>query len=42
MKSLPERIMGYADAKLEVTPLQAEDLVHFGESSHPEAGALAP
>ena len=31
MKSLPERIMGYAEAKPEATPIQAEDLLHFGE-----------
>ena len=30
MKSLPERIMGYAEAKPEATPIQAEDLLHFG------------
>ena len=31
MKSLPERIMGYAEAKPEATPIQAEDLLHFGD-----------
>ena len=31
MKSLPERIMGYADAKPEATPIQAEDLLHLGD-----------
>ena len=31
MKSLPEWIMGYAEAKPEGTPLQAEDLLHFGD-----------
>ena len=30
MKSLPERIMEYAEAKAEATPIQAEDLLHFG------------
>ena len=30
MTSLPERIMGYAEAKPEATPIQAEDLLHFG------------
>ena len=30
MKSLPERIMGYADAKPEATPIRAEYLLHFG------------
>ena len=30
MKSLPERIMGYAEAKPEATPIQAEDLLHLG------------
>ena len=28
MKSLPERIMGYAEAKPEATPIQAEDLTN--------------
>ena len=31
MKSLPERIMGYAEAKPEATPIQADDLLHLGE-----------
>ena len=31
MKSLPERIMGYAEAKPEATPIQAEALLHFGD-----------
>ena len=31
MKSLPERIMGYAEAKPEATPIQAEDLLHLGD-----------
>ena len=31
MKSLPERIMGYADAKPEATPIQARDLLHLGD-----------
>ena len=31
MKSLPERIMGYADAKPEATPIQAGDLLHLGD-----------
>ena len=31
MKSLPERIMGYAEAKPEATPIQAEDLLQFGD-----------
>ena len=30
VKSLPERIMGYAEAKPEATPIQAEDLLHLG------------
>ncbi len=30
MKSLPERIMGYADAKPEATPIRAADLLHLG------------
>ena len=30
MKSLPERIMGYADTKPEATPIQAGDLLHLG------------
>ena len=29
MKSLPERIMEYAEAKPEATPIQAENLLHF-------------
>ena len=31
MKSLTERIMEYAEAKPEATPMQAEDLLHLGE-----------
>ena len=31
MKSLPERIMGYAEAQPEATPIQAEDLLHLGD-----------
>ncbi len=31
MKSLPERIMGYAEAKPEATPIQAKDLLHLGD-----------
>ncbi len=31
MKSLPERIMGYAEAEPEATPIQAEDLLHLGD-----------
>ena len=31
MKSLPERIMGYAEAKPEATPIQAGDLLHLGD-----------
>ena len=31
MKSLPERIMGYAETKPDATPVQAEDLLHFGD-----------
>ncbi len=31
MKSLTERIMGYAEAEPEATPIQAEDLLHLGE-----------
>ena len=31
MKSLPERIMGYADARPEATPIQAGDLLHLGD-----------
>ena len=31
MKRLPERIMGYAEAKPEATPTQAEDLLHLGD-----------
>ncbi len=31
MKSLTERIMGYADTKPEATPIQAEDLLHLGD-----------
>ena len=30
MKSLPERIMEYAEAKPEATPIQAKDLLHLG------------
>ena len=30
MKSLPGRIMGYAETKPEATPIQAEDLLHLG------------
>lgn len=29
--SLPQRIMGYAEAKPEATPIQAEDLLHLGD-----------
>ena len=31
MKSLPERIMGYAEAKPEATPIRVEDLLQFGD-----------
>ena len=31
MKSLPDRIMGYAEAKPEATPIQAKDLLHLGD-----------
>ncbi len=31
MKSLPERIMGYAEAKPEAAAIQAEDLLHLGD-----------
>ena len=31
MKSLPGRIMGYAEAKPETTPVQAKDLLHLGD-----------
>ena len=31
MKSLPERIMGYAEAKPEATPIQAGDLLYLGD-----------
>ena len=31
MKSLPERIMAYAEARPEATPIQAGDLLHLGE-----------
>ena len=31
VKSLPERIMGYAEAKPEATPIQAKDLLHLGD-----------
>lgn len=31
MKSLPERIMGYAEAKPEAAPIRAEGLLHFGD-----------
>ena len=31
MKSLPERIMAYAEAEPEATPIQAEDLLHLGD-----------
>ena len=31
MKSLPERIMKYAEAMPEATPMQAEDLLHLGD-----------
>ncbi len=31
MKSPPERIMGYAEAQPEATPIQAESLLHFGD-----------
>ena len=30
MNSLPERVMEYAEAKPEATPIQAEDLLHLG------------
>lgn len=33
MKGLPERIMGYADAKPEATPIQAGDLLHLGDQA---------
>ena len=29
--SLPERIMGYAEAKPEATPIRAGDLLHLGD-----------
>ena len=31
MKSLPDRIMGYAESKPEATPIQATDLLHLGD-----------
>ena len=31
MNSLPERIMEYAEAQPEATPIQAEDLLHLGD-----------
>lgn len=31
MKSLPERIIGYAEAKPEASPIQSESLLHFGD-----------
>ncbi len=31
MNSLPERIMDYAEAKPEATPIRAEDLLHLGD-----------
>ena len=31
MRSLPERLMGYAEAKPEATPIQAGDLLHLGD-----------
>ncbi len=31
MKSLPKRIMVYAEAKPEATPIQAKDLLHLGD-----------
>jgi len=31
MKSLPERTMGYAEAKPEATPIRAADLLHLGD-----------
>ena len=31
MSSLPERIMRYAEAKPEATPIQADDLLHLGD-----------
>ena len=31
MKSLPERIMAYAEGEPEATPIQAEDLLHLGD-----------
>ena len=31
MNSLPERIMEYAEAKPEATPIQAKDLLHLGD-----------
>ena len=38
MNSLPERIMEYAEARPEATPIQAKDLLHLGD---PEAVARA-
>lgn len=31
MSSLPEQIMGYAEDKLDPTPIQGDDLVHRGD-----------
>ena len=31
MNSLPERIMEYAEAKPEATPIQADNLLHLGD-----------
>ena len=42
MKSLPERIMGYAEAEPEATPIRAEDLLHLGDRACRAPGALPP
>ena len=43
MKSLPERIMEYAEAKPEATPLQTDGLLHLGErAAVPQALSTQP
>ena len=42
MNSLPERIMEYAEAKPEATPIQAENLLHARRPGGGGPGALPP
>ena len=42
MKSLPKRIMAYAEDRPEATPVQAQDLLHLGDRGGSESGTLPP